>query len=702
MSFVVPAALAIALLVGLPIAAHLLRRGRVPVREFPPARWVAPQTAKVHQRRRRLRDRPLLVVRCVALLALAAMGAAPLVRCSGLALDREQGKAIALAIVLDDSQSMRATVDGGASRWKRAKKAAGQLLDGLESGDAVSIILAGAPARVRLAATSDLDAARETLDDLKQTDRATELSEAVRLSRAMLASLPQEDRRVVILSDFAAAESIATPEARTGNQNALAAGGANEISISAPLDVLREPAPNCAVLGAREFGPDISVRVACNIAEAAVGRQLELRGGAQTQQLGELERQAGVQTLRGHTPRTRNPGSKDDVVAFSIVLTGSDSIAEDNVAPVTSGALNGAVGVVSTAAPPTGGPPVIEQALAALGESARDIRSLPTAPEAAADLRGYDVLILDDPPGLSPESTEAISDWVDAGGVALALFGPRSIQAPLGATLRPFSESPIRWEELADETSEEASPQVQASSLGGELAGVDWSGVSDRDLRDLAPAGRAHLSAKAENVKGRWGDGSAFLTVVESGRGLLVTTALPSSPEWSDFALRPGFLALLRAALDAAEERRGDRETAVGVPWLIGSNDTPNVQGPGGSLTPLAAGAAEDCVGDCASVGLWEVTPELAGRYELETSRGPQVRIARVSESEALTLPEASAAAADEELAAGAFGQERTLDITNWAALALVALLVLEILLRLSRLVAERSETPASERGSEL
>lgn len=695
MSFLVPAALAIALLIGLPIAAHLLRRGRVPVRDFPPARWVVPQTAKVHHRKRRLRDRPLLAVRCVALLALAAMGAAPLVRCSGLALDREEGKAIALTVVLDDSQSMRATVGNGESRWERAKTAARQLLDGAESGDAVSIVLTGAPARVRLAATSDLKAARNTLDELKQTDRPTALAEGVRLARALVASLPQQDRRVVVLSDFAAPPPTMTSDAGI------------RMSTEAPLKILRDPAPNCGILSAREFGPDISVRVACNIAEAAAGRSVELRDGADSQKLGDLENRAGVQTLRGHAPKAPSSGpdsvleqneSQSQSKRFSVAISGKDAIVEDNVAPVAGEALTGAVGVVSAATPPTGGRSLIEQAVAALGEAGRDIRNLPTAPEAAADLQGYDVLILDDPPGLSPESTEAISDWVRAGGVAVALFGPRAVQAPLGATLRPFSEAPIRWEELQQNSNTET--DASDAKEAAEVASLNWGGVVPQDLAALRPVGRALLAPEPPAIKGRWSDGTAFLSLAESGRGLLIATSLPSSPDVSDFSLRPGFLALLRAAIDAAKERRGDREGGVGIPWLVVSNEAPTVLGPEGPVEAIAAGSSSDCVGDCADVGLWQITPELGGRYEIETSAGPQTRIARLSEVEVLTLPTNAVEENDPNLAT--LGTQRTLNLSHWIALVLVGLLGAEIAFRIARLVAARREIAASERGAEL
>ena len=179
-----------------------------------------------------------------------------------------------------------------------------------------------------------------------------------------------------------------------------------------------------------------------------------------------------------------------------------------------------------------------------------------------------------------------------------------------------------------------------------------------------------------------------------------MAAGLPSSPELSDFSLRPGFLALLRAAIDAAKERRGDRESEVGIPWLVVSDEAPAVLGPDGPVDAIAAGGSSDCVGDCADVGLWQITPEVAGRYGIDTSDGPQVRIARLSDRELLTMP--TDATEQGPVRAATLGNQRTLDISNWIALALVGLLGVEIAFRVARLLADRRDMAGSEHGAEL
>src|SRR5262249_5225326 len=157
-----------------PIAAHLLRRRTAEERLFPPARLV-PASPPVARRRSMLEDRALFAIRALAIAALAVLGATPFFHCSRLALSRTGRASVSLAIVLDDSLGVRAPNDGsgGKTRFERALSAARELASGAHAGDAVAIVLAGAPARVALASTTNLAAATAALDQVEASDRAT-------------------------------------------------------------------------------------------------------------------------------------------------------------------------------------------------------------------------------------------------------------------------------------------------------------------------------------------------------------------------------------------------------------------------------------------------------------------------------------------------------------------------------------------------
>jgi hypothetical protein len=262
MSFLVAAALAVAVMIVVPVVAHLLRRSRAEEREFPPAGLV-PVASPVARQRSRLEDRALLGVRTLLILALAALGATPLVRCERLSLARNSGASVALGLVIDDSQSMRAELPSGKTRFAVAIKGARELLSATREGDAVAIVCAGAPARLILAATTDLAIAKKTLDELTPSDRATDLSSAVQLARSSIKQLPQIDHRVVLLSDLAAPP---TPE--------------GDPAAWAPLAELRTHVDDCGIVSAESRGKRVAVTVTCSSGRAAEQRSVELVVGS--------------------------------------------------------------------------------------------------------------------------------------------------------------------------------------------------------------------------------------------------------------------------------------------------------------------------------------------------------------------------------------------------------------------------------------
>ena len=240
MSFLVAAALGVGFFVVIPIAAHLLRRGRARERDLPPTALV-PAARSVARERATLEDRVLLTIRALLIASLAVIGATPFVRCSRLSLNRSAGASVAFALVLDDSHSMRQQSPDGSVRFERAMHAARELLASAREGDAIAIVLAGKPARLALAATTDLNAARRALGELSESDRSTDLEGAVGLARTSIASVPHRDKRVVLLSDLAG--------------TALSEG---QPPLWTPVPELASPLENCAIFAAERRGRRIA------------------------------------------------------------------------------------------------------------------------------------------------------------------------------------------------------------------------------------------------------------------------------------------------------------------------------------------------------------------------------------------------------------------------------------------------------------
>src|SRR5205807_1344041 len=101
---------------------------------------------------------------------------------------------------------------------------------GAREGDAVGIVLAGAPPRIALASTTDLGAARAVIEGLAPSHRATDLEGALELGRSLVHGLPQTDHRVVLLSDLA-----------DGRPEAPPIGESSDVPLWIPLTDLASP-----------------------------------------------------------------------------------------------------------------------------------------------------------------------------------------------------------------------------------------------------------------------------------------------------------------------------------------------------------------------------------------------------------------------------------------------------------------------------
>lgn len=649
MSFLVAAALGVGFFIAIPIAAHLLRRGRAREHAFPPTALV-PAARSVARERATLEDRLLLAIRGLLILCLALIGATPLVQCSRLSLNRSAGASVAFAIILDDSHSMRATGANG-PRFARALNGARELLGSAREGDAIAIVLAGKPARLALAATTDLSAARRALADLHESDRSTDLVGAVSLARTSVAAVPQRDKRIVVLSDLAGGT---LPEGQP--------------ALWAPLPDLATPLENCAIFSAERRGRRVTARVACTAPVAAAGRVLSLVGDKNVASVPLLAR-AGIQELGLEIdPKRDNP---------ELELNGADALKSDDRAAVA--AESAALGVlvaadVSNASVETGGPPILEQAVAALENNA-SLHPIALLPEDANEYKYRGLLLLDDPGGITPEARTALLGFVEHGGVAVAFLGPRVEQTPLGATLEPFVHGAVHWETQAPY---EVNP-----------ASFSWLGPEASGLSELKLRGRAGLSTTdllGARVLASFADGQPFLTERTLNRGALYTVALPTAVEQGNFSLRPAFLALLDFFLGEARRRRGATQTVAGNEWLFPESAKLVIVGPSGAL---AAREVSTPGGGTQRT----LAPDLAGRYLVRIDDQQEQRIVTLDAAEITALPQKPPSATD---AARASGSGANVDASPELGYVALALLALELGLRLyRRLTRESSVTSA-------
>ena len=349
MSFATALALAVGLFVAAPIAAHLLRRRRAGEVVLPTARLLA-TTPPAARRRSALEDRGLFLVRLLAVLMLALLGATPFVSCSKLALLRKDGASVAMVLVIDDSLSMSA-IAGDETRFERAKRAAADLVRAVEPGDSVAIVLAGKEVRVHLSPTTDREAIEKAIAALEPSHRSTDLEDALRIGRDLLKRSPQADKRLVLLSDLA-----------DGNAGAPPLDVDGDVSLWMPLPELAARAEaDCAIHTAERFGDRVDVSLLCTEGATAAGRTISILDEKSELAKEPIPEGAEVVTLK--VPEGASS-------ALDARLSPGDAIAADDAAPVVEHARDFSLAIVADAAAAhveTGGPPPVERALAALG-----------------------------------------------------------------------------------------------------------------------------------------------------------------------------------------------------------------------------------------------------------------------------------------------------------------------------------------------
>lgn len=645
MSFVTALALAVVALVAAPLVAHRLRRKQAEERPFAAVRLVDPSPPRA-RRRARIEDRSLFAIRTASIVVLALLGASPLVKCSRVAMNRG-GASVAVAIVLDDSMSMRASSEGKESRFARAKDGAAEVLGALREGDAAALVFAGAPARVGLAATTDIGAVRAALREATPSDRGTDLDGAIAIAQTLIGELPQVDRRVVVLSDLA-----------DGRPDAPALGEGAKVPVWVAMPELAGPLPDCALVTADRAAAQVRVRFACDTAASARGRNVRLLSGDDVV--------ASVKLPEAENGEVLVPPPRDASGELVAALDGKDAIATDDVAPVATESGPAALGVVTDRpddAVATGGAPVLEQALGALRVDLA-VRPIPEAPDRREDLAPFAALFVDDPPGFTPEQRRALGGFVERGGMLFVALGPRASAAPLGATFEPFLRHAVAWGD---------------TSVAGADPNAPLLGDAARGLADLAPRGRARIDdadVEGMNPVVRWADGEPLVTRRAFGRGEAWLSTLPFSVETSDLALRPAFLALIDAFLGEVRQRATKTRGEVGVPWTFPGAKTVEVTSPEG---PVAA-TREDALRDSQrGEGALRVVPAVVGRHRVVVDGSEEVRVAVPVAREVDLRPRKVAPSARES---GQGGGVAVVDVSWVVALVLLALVALEIAAR--------------------
>ncbi len=347
--------------VGLPIAVHLLTRPRPKRMALPTVRFLR---GVIEQKRsiNKLRDWLLLLLRTLAVTALAFAFARPLLGVKPLVSSDATGDATRVVIV-DVSQSMTAS-QRGISPIERAREVAAAHL-AFHPGLRASLILAGESAEMATSsATANFAALREQLASAAAQTQRTNVPAAINAAAEVLAKSPQGHRReLVIVSDFQRSNWTAA------DFTPLPADTQIQLESVAPT----APLENLAIVRAAVRG-----RVE---AGGATRIELDVLNDARTPRAVQVEVTIGGQSLHGSAtlpPRVRTtvpiawtPTTAGWATGKARLLDVGDALPQDDQRPIAIEVSSAPTYVLLTresAAPAPVSSHFVERALAPTGE----------------------------------------------------------------------------------------------------------------------------------------------------------------------------------------------------------------------------------------------------------------------------------------------------------------------------------------------
>ncbi len=519
LAFLAPAFLLGLAALAVPVLLHLVQRERKRVVPFPSLMFLERLPYR-SVRRRRLRHLALLLLRCLALVLLAAAFARPLLLRSAAA-PRLAGGAREVVLLLDRSYSM-----GYAGRWAAARAAASRVLSGLAPGDHVSLVVFDAGAALAVPPTTDAAPVRAVLDTLRVGWQRTRYAPALKLAADILGASRLERREAVLISDFQkigrdAADPVRLPPGARLTPLQVGAGPAPNVSVTG-VTFRREPVPGAERVTATAR---LTNAGAAPVRDLAVTLQLDGRD-VETRRVTLAPSAATVVTFAPVI--LAHPDTRGSVRVAPDALPADDAyrfvLAPGQALPVL--VLDGGSGGRSL---------YLERALSFSEPPGFRVSRQELARFRAADLEGAAVVVLDDAPFPGGEAGRRLRDWVARGGGLLVLLGdasrPDGIPGIPASAIGPSTDAGGP-DGLALGRLEYGHPILEPFAAPG--AGT-FADARFYRRRPIAPGDSGAVLARFE-------DGVAALVERRYARGRVLLWGSSFDAGWSDFPLKPVFL----------------------------------------------------------------------------------------------------------------------------------------------------------------
>ena len=533
--------------VALPILIHLIGRRRAPSIKFAAFDFLFAVNKRL-ARRERLRQVLLLLLRCLAVAALAFGVARPLPNRPAAATTTNRR----VALVLDTSASM-AFVDHGVTLLDRAKEGAREILTHLTSGDRVTLVLAGAELKVPFAApTADTVQVRAVIDAVTEARGVADIGAAI--DQALAPYGPEAaGTALFIVSDLSqnSFEHLRPTALEPPPEVRLVDAALRDEAVALANLALER----VTVEGGGEAASERSFRVEVHNYgdENVTGKALELVIGERVTQRGYVDVPPRSTAVKVLSQTFDGPG----VYAGELRFSEPDGYAVDDHIGFTT-VISPGIKVLAVDGDPRTTPYedelfFLQRALEVVpkGDPSLQLRIVTvdelTHATGELDVAGFDVVILANIGTLPKSTVESLRQFVRNGGGLVITVGDHVQFEAANEELGDLLPHPLRDRQRA------ADPDAGTPPLG--IGEVDWEhpvlqglGLpAEESLRASRTSVYFNLDVgvKARTLL-RFDNGAPALVERSEGKGRVLLLTTSADVDWSDLALRSVYPALLQ------------------------------------------------------------------------------------------------------------------------------------------------------------
>ena len=550
--------------VTVPIIVHLLMR-----RQLKRVVWAAMRflqaSVQRNEKRMRIENLLLLLVRCllVALLALAL--ARPAFHAIGLSGLSPSGAGEETAVIaLDNSASMSQT-DGASSRFDKARKAAGEIIDALPHNSAAAVFLVSDIAQASIPEpTRDLNLVRKTIRDAPLSSRSTDLQPAFRQALDVLKNRAGGHKAIYLVTDGQANAWTHLGEIRAMLQAARLEMQAYVVLTGSPEE------HNLGISGLRlagalsparqpvRFEVDITNYGSTDAANVPVGLAVDSEdpgdeatiesiapGASKSLSLFANFREPGYHTITARLPRDRMPADDSRTVAVRAFEQARLLMVDGKPGREPR---DSEVFYLRNALMPV---PSAQQ-----GEYFIKPETIEPAGLDSARLADFEAVILANVSDISDAARDALDRYVHRGGGLIVFPGDRTdasfynnlpfLPAKFGGARG--DESAVKFFTLREKSYEHPIVSIWKDPASGSLATAHF-----RRAFTLEPRGTG------SRVVMPFADGSPAIVECPWGSGRVIQFASTANTAWNDLPVRPVFVPLIHRVLGAIMNRQSER-----------------------------------------------------------------------------------------------------------------------------------------------